>query len=118
GTIARTHMAMYLGLPNYVNNLLRLGFTEGDFAAGGSDRLVDAIVAWGDPDAIVHRVREHHDAGADHVCLQVLTADPRALPVEEWRGGAAALRRPPPPPPPRRPPTHEHPPPAAAPPRP
>src|SRR5262249_56040000 len=94
GTIARTHMAMYLGLPNYVNNLLRLGFTDADVAAGGSDRLVDAIVAWGDPDAIVRRVREHHDAGADHVCLQVLTSDPRALPVEEWR------RAPPPPPPP------------------
>jgi probable F420-dependent oxidoreductase len=90
-TIARAHMAMYLGLPNYVNNLLRLGFTDADVAAGGSDRLVDAIVAWGNPDTIVRRVREHHDAGADHVCLQVLTSDPRALPVEEWRVLASAF---------------------------
>jgi probable F420-dependent oxidoreductase len=89
--IARAHMQMYLGLPNYVNNLRRLGFGDADLADGGSDRLVDAIVAWGSPDAIVRRVREHHDAGADHVCLQVLTADPRALPVAEWRTLASAF---------------------------
>jgi probable F420-dependent oxidoreductase len=89
--IARAHMSIYLGLPNYLNNLRRLGFADADVADGGSDRLVDAIVAWGTVDAILARVREHHDAGADHVCLQVLTADPRALPVAEWRTLAAAL---------------------------
>ena len=89
--IARGHMATYLGLPNYVNNLKRLGFSDGDIANGGSDRLVDAIVAWGDVDAVVKRVRAHHDAGADHVCIQVLDADPRAVPVRQWRELAAAL---------------------------
>lgn len=89
--IARGHMATYLGLPNYVNNLKRLGFSDGDIANGGSDRLVDAIVAWGDVDAVVKRVRAHHDAGADHVCIQVLDADPRAVPVQQWRELAAAL---------------------------
>ncbi|TMR22830.1 LLM class F420-dependent oxidoreductase [Nonomuraea turkmeniaca] len=73
--IARTHMAYYLTLPNYLNNLRTLGFTDGDFADGGSDRLVDAIVAWGDTDAIVKRVRAHLDAGADHVAIQPLSPD-------------------------------------------
>jgi probable F420-dependent oxidoreductase len=89
--IARGHMAMYLGLPNYANNLRSLGFGDDDLANGGSDRLVDAIVAWGDVDAIRSRVRAHHDAGADHVCIQVLPPDPRALPMVEWRELAPAL---------------------------
>jgi len=89
--IARAHMITYLALPNYVNNLKRLGFTDDDVANGGSDRLVDAIVAWGDIDAIVRRVKAHHDAGADHVCLQVLDADARALPLRQWRELAPAL---------------------------
>ena len=89
--VARTHMAIYIGLPNYRNNLLRLGFNELDFADGGSDRLVDAIVAWGDVDAIVARVRAHHEAGADHVGVQVLDPDPRALPMPQWRRLAKAL---------------------------
>ncbi len=89
--IGRKHMGMYLTLPNYVNNLKRLGFTDEDCANGGSDRLVDAVVAWGDIDAIVRRVRDHHDAGADHVCIQVLGADPRALPLAQWRELAPAL---------------------------
>lgn len=91
--IARVHMATYLGLPNYVNNLKRLGFTDDDVANCGSDRLVDAIVAWGNIDAIVKRVRAHHDAGADHVCVQVLDPDPRALPLRQWRELAPALLR-------------------------
>lgn len=90
-TIARGHMAMYLALPNYVNNLARLGFGPDDVANGGSDRLVDAIVAWGDTEAIVRRVRAHHDAGADHVSVQVLDADPRAMPMRQWRELAPAL---------------------------
>jgi probable F420-dependent oxidoreductase len=91
--IARGHMATYLPLPNYANNLRRLGFDDADLANGGSDRLVDAIVAWGDIDAIAARVSAHLDAGADHVCLQVLDADPRALPLAQWRALAPALVR-------------------------
>ncbi|MGH7894731.1 MAG: TIGR03620 family F420-dependent LLM class oxidoreductase [Candidatus Binatia bacterium] len=91
--IARTHMTTYLGLPNYVRNLVACGFTTDDFANGGSDRLVDAIVAWGGIDAVVARVKAHHDAGADHVCLQVLRENPAELPREEWRQIAAALLR-------------------------
>ena len=91
--IARQAMQMYLGLPNYVRNLLSLGFTADDMANGGSDRLVDAIVAWGGIEAIAARVKAHHDAGADHVCLQVLRANPNELPREEWRELAAALLR-------------------------
>jgi probable F420-dependent oxidoreductase len=89
--IARAHMTTYLALPNYVNNLKRLGFTDDDVANGGSNRLVDAIVAWGDIDAVVKRVKAHHDAGADHVCIQVLDADARALPLRQWRELAPAL---------------------------
>jgi probable F420-dependent oxidoreductase len=70
--IARDHMRGYLQLPNYVNNLKLLGYTDADVSAGGSDRLVDAIVAWGDAAAIARRVREHLDGGADHVLLQPL----------------------------------------------
>lgn len=89
--VGRQHMSIYLGLPNYVNNLKRLGFTDDDIADGGSDRLVDAIVAWGDADAIRARVKAHHDAGATHVCVQVLHEDPRHLPLPEWRELAPVL---------------------------
>jgi probable F420-dependent oxidoreductase len=68
--IGRRHMATYLRLPNYVNNLRTLGYDDADFADGGSERLVDAIVAWGAEDAIAQRVRKHLDAGADHVAIQ------------------------------------------------
>ena len=91
--VARAHMQTYLQLPNYVNNLRRLGFADDDIREGGSDRLVDAIVAWGDVGAVVERVRAHHDAGADHVCIQVLPRDPKAMPLAEWRTLAAALLR-------------------------
>lgn len=73
--VARQQMDTYLGLPNYRNNLLELGFDEADFADGGSDRLVDAIVAWGDEKAIRARLQAHWDAGADHVCVQALRSD-------------------------------------------
>ena len=69
---ARHHMKGYLELPNYRNNLLALGWPDDDLADGGSDRLVDAIVAWGDVDAIKTRVDEHLAAGADHVCIQAI----------------------------------------------
>jgi probable F420-dependent oxidoreductase len=89
--IGRAFLGIYLGLPNYTNNFLRLGFDEGDFKDGGSNKLIDAIIAWGDLNAIRNRVREHHSAGADHVCIQVLSADPKGLPLREWRELAGAL---------------------------
>jgi probable F420-dependent oxidoreductase len=73
--IAREHLEHYLELPNYVNNWREEGFDDADFADGGSDRLVDALVAWGDADAVKARIAAHHDAGADHVCIQPVAAD-------------------------------------------
>jgi probable F420-dependent oxidoreductase len=87
--IARRALAPYLAFPNYVNNWRRLGFSDEDVA--GSDRLIDAIFAWGDLDQIARRVGEHHAAGADHVCLQVLHAGGPAPPRQAWRELAAAL---------------------------
>ncbi len=81
----------YLALPNYANNLLRSGFTAADLESV-SDRLFDAIIAWGDEETVLRRVKEHHAAGANHVCVQVLTADPAEFPREQWRRIAAALR--------------------------
>jgi len=89
--IAREHLTFYLQAPNYTNNWRRLGFTPDDLAGGGSERLVDEVVAWGSSDAIRERIAEHHRAGADHVCLQVLTPGGLELPFEEWRTLAAAL---------------------------
>jgi probable F420-dependent oxidoreductase len=89
--VGRKHMSIYLTLPNYVNNLRRLGWGDDDLAGGGSDKLVDALVAWGDADAVAARVAAHHDAGADHVCVQVLGPDATALPLEQWRALASAL---------------------------
>ncbi len=89
--LARTHMATYLNLPNYARNLRSLGFSDEDLGGGGSDRLVDSIVAWGAVEAIAARVRQHHDAGADHVCLQVLDPDPSSPPLRQWRELARAL---------------------------
>ncbi|MEZ5143203.1 MAG: LLM class F420-dependent oxidoreductase [Acidimicrobiales bacterium] len=89
--IGRQHLAIYLGLPNYANNWKRIGFTDDDTAEGGSDRLVDALVAWGDEATIAARVQEHREAGADHVCLQVLTDDPFAFPRQQWRRLAPAV---------------------------
>ncbi|RCG30812.1 TIGR03620 family F420-dependent LLM class oxidoreductase [Sphaerisporangium album] len=73
--IARDYMAFYLKLPNYLNNLRELGFHDDDFANGGSDALVDAIVPWGEPAALAERIREHLAVGADHVCVQPLATD-------------------------------------------
>ena len=87
--VGRQHLVHYFDLPNYTNNLRRLGFGDDDFTAGGSQRLVDALVAWGDEDAIAARVREHRDAGADHVCIQVLSDE--ALPRSAWRQLAPAV---------------------------
>ena len=80
--IARQSVAMYLALPNYRNNLLRLNFEEKDFEDGGSDRLIDAIVCWGDEQALARRVREHLEAGASHVCIQPVHPEGQPLPDE------------------------------------
>lgn len=88
--LGRAHLAIYLSLPNYTNNLRRLGFVDADFADGGSDRLVDAMVAWGDEGAIRKRVDEHREAGADHVCIQVL-GDEQPFPFTAWRRLAPVL---------------------------
>jgi probable F420-dependent oxidoreductase len=90
-TAARGHLAIYLGMPNYTGNLLRLGFTDDDFRDGGSDRLVDATFAWGGMDVIRERVAAHREAGADQVVLQVVTAGGEALPRSQWRELADGL---------------------------
>lgn len=89
--VARGHLAIYLDLPNYTNNLRRLGWGDEDLADGGSDRLVDAIVAWGDEEAVVARIREHQERGADHVAVQLLPLDGVSVPMDGWRRLAAAL---------------------------
>jgi probable F420-dependent oxidoreductase len=88
---ARMHMQGYLNLPNYANNLRRFGWSDSDIAGGGSDGLVDAIVAWGSIDAVVERLRAHLDAGADHVAIQAVDQDLTAVPSSQWREVAAAL---------------------------
>ena len=82
--IARESAALSMGLtlPNYQRSLKRLGFTDEDFADGLSDRLIDAVVAWGDADAIRARVREHYDAGATHVCIHPLHPEQLSIPHE------------------------------------
>jgi probable F420-dependent oxidoreductase len=72
---SRKVLSIYLQLPNYCNNLLRMGFDEADLADGGSDLLIDSLIAWGDVDAIRRRIQLHWDAGADHVCIQSLRRD-------------------------------------------
>lgn len=92
-TTARNMLAMYLQLPNYTANLLRLGFAESDFDDGGSVRLLDALFALGDAGHVKSRTREYLEAGADHVALQVLTADEggSGLPRAQWRELAEAF---------------------------
>ncbi|MBO1331230.1 TIGR03620 family F420-dependent LLM class oxidoreductase [Streptomyces sp. VRA16 Mangrove soil] len=88
---ARGFLAPFIAMGHYANSLKRQGFTEDDLAHGGSDRLIDAVVAWGDPDAIGTRVRAHFDAGATHVALHAISAD-RGLPLAEWRALAPLVR--------------------------
>ena len=86
---ARAYAKLYLGLRNYTGNLLRFGFTEGDIADGGSDRLIDAVVPHGRPEEIAGIAGEHLAAGADHVCLQ--TPGISGIPRSEWSALASAL---------------------------
>ncbi|MGW0614199.1 LLM class F420-dependent oxidoreductase [Streptomyces sp. NPDC002788] len=90
--LAREFLGFYLPLPNYTNNFLRHGFTEDDLKDGGSDRLVDALFAWGDDTAIRTRLDAFFEAGADHLALQVLDGTPRdTLPRKAWRDVADLL---------------------------
>jgi probable F420-dependent oxidoreductase len=89
--IARKYMTTYTRLPNYTNNLKRFGFTEEEITHQ-EDRLVDAIVAWGSIDSVTTAVKGHLDAGADHVCIQVLTDKPGTLPMREWQELSDATR--------------------------
>ncbi len=91
--LARQALATYLALPNYLNSWRRLGFTEDD-VTGPSDKLIDALFAWGDAEAIRQRIQAHFDAGADHVCLQVISGPMSANlgPARAaWRDLASAL---------------------------
>ena len=80
--VGRANLQVYLGLPNYRNNLKQFGFSDADFENGGSDRLVDAIIAWGDAETIRARIQAHWDAGADHVCIQAFRSDGKHTPDE------------------------------------
>lgn len=80
-SLGREFLAMYLALPNYVDNWRRLGFKDSDFVSGGSDRLIDAVIAWGDERAIRTRIEQHWQAGADHVCVQAI--GPQGQPDEQ-----------------------------------
>ncbi len=88
---ARRAMKVYARLPNYANNIKRFGFSDEDFADGGSERLVDAMVAIGDVGAATQRIQAHFDAGASHVCAQLLPADAATVPTADWAELAAAL---------------------------
>jgi probable F420-dependent oxidoreductase len=88
---AHEHLEFYTGLPNYRNSWRRQGFSDEDMVRGGSERLCDALVVQGDEASVLARVREHLDAGADHVCLQVLGSDLGQVPLEEWRRLAPAV---------------------------
>ena len=90
-SIGREFMSHYLSLPNYANNLKRFGWTDEDMTQPYPDRFVDALVAWGGVEAIASRVAQHHDAGADHVAIQVLREDSAAFPIDELRQLAPAL---------------------------
>jgi probable F420-dependent oxidoreductase len=83
--IARSRLKNTLTQPNYLRNLARLGFSDDDLLGTGSDYLIDSLVAWGKEEAIAGRIREHLDAGADHVAVQILMPDDRVLPFRQWR---------------------------------
>jgi probable F420-dependent oxidoreductase len=89
--VGDTHMRTYLSLQNYRQNLVRLGWSEDDLTPPGSDRLFDAMVAWGDDEEIARKLRRHSEAGADHVAVQVLTPTPDRAPTDDLRRLAALV---------------------------
>ncbi|MHB1208930.1 MAG: TIGR03620 family F420-dependent LLM class oxidoreductase [Acidimicrobiales bacterium] len=90
---AHAYLEIYTGLENYKNNWRRLGFSDPDFVRGGSDRLCDAMVVHGNEHAVLAAIEEHRDAGAQHVCIQVLGEDLTTPPLHEWRLIGEALRQ-------------------------
>jgi probable F420-dependent oxidoreductase len=90
--IGRDTVDFYLNLSNYLNNWKRLGFTDDDIAKPGSDKLIDAVVAHGTPDAVATRLTEHLDAGADHVAIQVLGGPDKLLPTLTELAGPLGLK--------------------------
>jgi probable F420-dependent oxidoreductase len=90
--VGRQALEIYLNLNNYLNSWKRLGFTDSDLAKPGSDRLVDAVVAYGTIDAIAARLKQHLDAGADHVPVQVLTSPEKLVPALTELAGPLGLR--------------------------
>jgi probable F420-dependent oxidoreductase len=89
--LARTYASIYLAAPNYTENLRAFGFGDDDIGGGGSDRLIDAVIPWGNAETVADRIRAHYDAGADHVCIQVV-ADHQDFPLDGYRRLAALLR--------------------------
>lgn len=89
--IAREYMRGYLSLPNYSDNLRRLGYTDKDLTHGGSDALMDKLIPWGTLEQVVRGIDAHYQAGANEVAIQVLTADSSTFPAAEYRELAAAL---------------------------
>jgi len=89
--IARGFAVHYLQTTNYANNLKRMGWTDADVTGGGSDAVIDAVIAWGDVDQVANRVRAHLDAGADHVCVQVVSDDENDVCLAQLRELAPAL---------------------------
>jgi probable F420-dependent oxidoreductase len=90
--VGRKALDVYLGLTNYLNNFKRLGFTDEDLGKPGSDRFVDAVVAYGTTDAIAARLKQHVDAGADHVPVQVLTSADKLVPALAELAGPLGLQ--------------------------
>lgn len=88
--LARTYASIYLPLPNYTQNLRTLGFDDADLDGEGSDRLIDAVIPWGDAERVAERIRGHLDAGADHVCIQVVS-DLHDFPIGAYRVLAGQL---------------------------
>jgi probable F420-dependent oxidoreductase len=91
--VGRQALDMYLSLQNYLNNWRRLGFDDGDMARPVSDRLVDALIAYGSPEAIATRMTEHLDAGADHVAIRVLTSEDQLIPALTALAGPLGVKR-------------------------
>ena len=89
--LARGYAATYLQLPNYTENLRSFGFGDDDIDGGGSDRLIDAVIPWGDAASVAAAVTAHQSAGADHVCVQVVSDRAGAFPLQEYRELATTL---------------------------
>ena len=88
--LARSYAGNYLSLPNYTQNLRTFGYGDEDLGGSGSDRLIDAVIPWGDAEPVADRIRAHHDAGADHVCIQVI-GDYGDFPLDAYRRLATLL---------------------------